>query len=253
MATSGAGNPANDTVPNAIPIVDIAPFTSGGSVEAQQQAARELATKASVNGCVGISGHGVSPELLSEAFAMTKKLFDLPYNDKMKAPHPDGPVPHRGYSGTGRENAARKTEKENWDGTAQKKDYEKFTDNKESYEMGSEENTVNYNIWLPEEVFPGFKSWGLRFYWELHKTAMVILEALMMSLELRDSEKESIRKLHTGHDNQLRLLHYPPLREARLKNEHVSRLGAHTDWRYVLDFRECSGGLGLKVRLTMTN
>jgi len=29
---------------------------------------------------------------------MSKKLFDLPHEDKMKAPHPGAPMPHRGYS-----------------------------------------------------------------------------------------------------------------------------------------------------------
>lgn len=232
MATNGVNGHTNGTTATVVPIIDITPFTSGSDdAEAQKRAARDFASKASINGCVGISGHGVSPELLAEAFAMSKKLFDLPYDDKLKAPHPDALIPHRGYSGTGRENAAQKTEGEDWDGKAKKTDYEKLTDYKESYEIGSDENKVNYNIWLPEDVFPGFRAWGLKFYWELHRTAMAILEALMMSLELDESEKDKLRALHTGHDHQLRLLHYPPIDEARLKDQYASRLGAHTDWR----------------------
>jgi isopenicillin N synthase-like dioxygenase len=99
-----------------VPIVDVSPFASGGDLESRKKAAQDLAEKAHINGCVGISGHGVSPDLLEEAFAVTKKLFDLPYKEKMKAPHPDGPTPHRGYSGTGRERAAAKTATEKWDG-----------------------------------------------------------------------------------------------------------------------------------------
>lgn len=34
---------------------------------------------------------------------MSKRLFDLSLEDKMKAPHPEGMTPHRGYSGFGRE------------------------------------------------------------------------------------------------------------------------------------------------------
>jgi isopenicillin N synthase-like dioxygenase len=218
-------------VPGSVPIVDITPFTTGGTLEAQKKTARELAEKASQNGCIGISGHNVPNQMLSEAFAMTKKLFDLPYESKMKAPHPAGPTPHRGYSGTGRENAARKTETEHWEGTAKASDYVESTDYKESYEIGSDENKAEYNIWLPEEVFPGFREWGLRFYWELNQAGSAIFEALMMSLELEEREMENVRGLHSGHDNQLRLLHYPPVEDVRLKSGNKHRLGAHTDWR----------------------
>jgi isopenicillin N synthase-like dioxygenase len=227
-------DPKSNTLSSSesVPIIDITPFTTGGTQESQKQVAQLLAQKASQNGCVGISGHNVPNHILSEAFAMTKKLFDLPYECKMKAPHPDGPTPHRGYSGTGRENAARKTETEDWEGKAKAADYIESTDYKESYEIGSDENTIDYNIWLPDDVFPGFREWGLKLYWELNKAARAILEALMMSLELEEAEMERVRGLHSGYDNQLRLLHYPPVGEERLRSGNKNRLGAHTDWRW---------------------
>ena len=39
---------------------------------------------------------------------MSKRLFDLSLEDKMKAPHPEGMTPHRGYSGLGREQGGAK-------------------------------------------------------------------------------------------------------------------------------------------------
>lgn len=90
-------------------VVDLSPFTSGGDLNSRKQAAKDLAAKGQINGSVGISGHGVSPEMLRRAFEVAQKLFDLSYEDKMKAPHPDGMVPHRGYSGMGREKGAAKT------------------------------------------------------------------------------------------------------------------------------------------------
>ncbi|KAF2785925.1 putative leucoanthocyanidin dioxygenase [Melanomma pulvis-pyrius CBS 109.77] len=225
-----------------VPIVDISPFTSSdGDFELQKGTAQDLAEKGHINGCIGITGHGVSPELLAEAFAVAKKLFDLPYKEKMKAPHPDGPTPHRGYSGTGRERAAAKTEAETWDGLDGE---EKITDYKESYEIGSEENKIQYNIWLPEEVFPGFREFTTKFYWELNKTAMFILDALILSLEFTEDEANNVRALHSGHDNQLRLLHYPPIESGRLEDQYASRLGAHTDWSaFTLLFQDTHGGL----------
>jgi isopenicillin N synthase-like dioxygenase len=100
----------------AVSIVDLSTFTTNSSSNSlKRAAATELAEKGKINGCIGISGHGVSPELLTEAFKVTQALFDLPYSEKMKAPHPDGPTPHRGYSGTGRERPAAKTESESWE------------------------------------------------------------------------------------------------------------------------------------------
>lgn len=92
----------------AVPIVDLFPFTSRDP-QLRQHAAEDLARKVQVNGCVGITGHGISPELLQQAFQVTKGLFELPYEKKMKAPHPDSTVPHRGYSGTNREKPSAKT------------------------------------------------------------------------------------------------------------------------------------------------
>jgi isopenicillin N synthase-like dioxygenase len=93
----------------SVPLVDLSPFTSGGDLESRKRAAKDLAEKGSINGSVGISGHGLSPATLKDAFGIAKKLFDLPYEEKMKAPHPDGWFPHRGFSGIGREKGAAKT------------------------------------------------------------------------------------------------------------------------------------------------
>jgi isopenicillin N synthase-like dioxygenase len=90
---------------------------------------------------------------------------------------------------------------------------------------------VQYNIWLPEDVFPGFRQFTTKLFWDLNKTANAILDAFIMSLDLTEKEADSVRALHTGHDNQLRLLHYPPISSEMLKDKDIGRLGAHTDWR----------------------
>lgn len=216
---------------NMIPIVDLSPFASTtADVSLRQQRAKEMHEAVRVNGCVGLAGHGVSVELLQQAFAVSNQLFGLPYADKMKAPHPNGHTPHRGYSGTGKERGAVKTAHET-DDEDLKQQYMSTADYKESYEIGSEENRVQYNIWLPEDVLPGFRDFTTRFFWELNKTAQLILDALIEALGLPDAEADAVRALHTGHDNQLRLLHYPPITDAMVGDESVGRLGAHTDWR----------------------
>ena len=103
----------------------------------------------------------------------------------------------------------------------------------ESYEIGSDDNPPQPNIWYPEETLPGFRAFMTSFYWELDKTAKNILEAFSLGLALSDTEKEKLLRLHSGHNNQLRLLHYLPIPAEQLENEIVARMPEHQDWRYM--------------------
>ena len=89
----------------AIPVVDFTPFLADSppNPELRTKTANALNKASSDLGFVYITNHGISPSLLDEAFAWTKKLFDLSHEDKMKAPHPPGGIPHRGYSHPGLE------------------------------------------------------------------------------------------------------------------------------------------------------
>jgi len=228
----------------SIPIVDLSPFTSASDPASRKQAAKDLAKKGQINGCVGITGHGIPLSVLAEAFGVSKALFDLPYEEKMKAPNPPSIVPHRGYSGLGKESPAAKTALET-DSEIQKEAYlDMASDCKESYEIGSEENEIQYNIWLPEDTLPGFRDFTSKLFWEMKKTADGILEALILSLDLTKEEAKTVRALHRGHDNQLRLLHYPPISTEMVKRKEVSRLGAHRDWSlFTLLFQDSNSGL----------
>lgn len=91
-----------------IPTIDLTPFTQPSSslpsTAANRYAAgQDLVSALHTLGFVKITGHGVSTEEIQHALSWAKKLFDLPYDEKMKAPHPAGPMPHRGYSGLGLE------------------------------------------------------------------------------------------------------------------------------------------------------
>ena len=82
----------------SIPIVDLSTFGAQGNAESRSESARALHKACHELGFVQITGHGVEPGLLREAFDWSDKLFGLSHDEKMKAPHPDGPVPHRGLS-----------------------------------------------------------------------------------------------------------------------------------------------------------
>ena len=73
----------------------------------------------------------------------------------------------------------------------------------------------------------------MTFYWKLDKAAHRILEAVSLALGLTEAEKGYLFELHSGHNNQLRLLHYPPIPTEKLRKQVVARMPAHCDWRYV--------------------
>lgn len=100
------------TSQTSIPSFDFSQYLSSTDDTARKEAAKALAATCHEQGVVGITNHGVPEQLVAEAFAMSKKLFDLPMEEKLKAPHPDGFVPHRGYSAPGREKAYNKDELE---------------------------------------------------------------------------------------------------------------------------------------------
>ncbi|KAF2009430.1 putative leucoanthocyanidin dioxygenase [Aaosphaeria arxii CBS 175.79] len=236
-----------------VSIVDLSAFTANGDAESKRRAAIDLREKLKVNGCIGIVGHGVSQKMITEAFAVAKEFFDMPMEEKMKAPHPDAPVPHRGYSRPDDKNhVAAKTAKE-MTSEAKKEMYSKTKDFKEAFDLGSEENRDEPNTWLPKGVYDGFREFTLKFYWELNKTSLAILDALIISLDLTDEEADRVRALHPGHDHQLRLLHYPPVARVEAADKLVTRMGAHTDWStFTLLFQDTNGGLMYMDRATDT-
>jgi isopenicillin N synthase-like dioxygenase len=112
----------------------------------------------------------------------------------------------------------------------------------ESYEIGSEENGEQPNVWLPEAVFPGFRKFMVDFYWECSKASREILTAIGTGIGLKDPK--FLLKFHSGHNNQLRLLHYPPIPAAQLENESRARMPAHSDWGSItMLFQDDCGGL----------
>lgn len=98
------------------------------------------------------------------------------------------------------------------------------------------------NVWMPEDILPGFSEFGLSFYWKMNEVAKTILTALAIGLGL--DSKDALTKVHSGIYNQLRLLHYPPIRAAELENETSARMPAHSDWGSItLLFQDDCGGL----------
>ncbi|KAI8956960.1 Clavaminate synthase-like protein [Daldinia sp. FL1419] len=225
--------------PGMIPIVDFDTW-SKGSVEDKEHVSRELTNACRRVGFVYIINHGVSSRILEEAFGWSKKLFGLPQEKKMLAPHPPGPNVHRGYSWPGLEKVSQDIIK---DGDETKEaENRKISDFKESYEIGSEDSQTQPNVWLPQDVLPGFREFMTQFYWECFRVAKELLRALAIGIGLQD--EDFFLRFHSGVNNQLRLLHYPPIEAGKLSNNLMARMPAHSDWGTItMLFQDNCGGL----------
>ena len=86
-----------------IPVVDFANWKPEASTEDRMNVANELVSACKSVGFVYILNHGIAPERLAEAFSWSKRFFELPTEQKLQAPHPNGSSVHRGYSWPGLE------------------------------------------------------------------------------------------------------------------------------------------------------
>jgi len=215
--------------------VDLSPFTKHDGDHPTTQSGRLTAAHALVEalhalGFVKIKGHGLTTQEVREAFTWTKRLFDLPTTEKMKAPRPPGNMPHRGYSGLGQEKVYSPDDVQSLgDATKAAQELRKVTDFKESYEIGSEHDDQQQNIWLPDDVLPQFRTYMTSLYERLDKVVVMILEAISLGLGLDAEAHAELVQLHSSRHCQLRLLHYPGFGKEKLQTV-FARLPAHTDW-----------------------
>ncbi|CAN8097701.1 unnamed protein product [Discula destructiva] len=239
-----------------IPTIDLSSLTTKSCQHEQRVAAAQTLVEALHNfGFAKVVGHGLRRHEIDEALGWVKRLFDLPYPEKTKAPHPPTAMPHRGYSGIGKEKvysqadvAAATAEATNSTGNAATDEkLRKTTDFKESYEIGSEHDDVQQNIWLPEDSLPGFKEFGVSLYERLAGVGRLIIEALSLGLGLDSDEKTALSGLMLHDGCQLRLLHYPAVSKEKLQKEIFARMPAHNDWgTFTLLLQDDRGGLELQ-------
>ncbi|KAF9057019.1 thymine dioxygenase [Panaeolus papilionaceus] len=189
------------------------------------------------SGFVYLLNHGIPQDKINGMFKwacillLSKTLFDQPTEVKQLAPHPPSGAHHRGYSSPGREKVKqfRTDVVDINDAERIKQDLEGevLRDLKESFEAGNEDNEGMPNIWYPDGVLPGFKEACLDFYWTLYETEKHILRAIAVGLGV---DEEFFVRYHSGHDNQLRLLHYPSVPKELLKPQDSSRIPSHSDF-----------------------
>ncbi|KAJ5665934.1 uncharacterized protein N7477_008382 [Penicillium maclennaniae] len=220
-----------------ISVVDFAEWKRGGS--GRRRVAQNIVAACREVGFVYIVNHSLSAPLLDEAFDWSHRFFDLPQDEKLKAPHPEGWAIHRGYSWPGLEKVSQAISQDNDQERAG--ELREVPDVKESYDIGSEDNSSQPNQWISEESLPGFRAFMNRFYWECFRVGGEILQALAIGLDL---DENHLLLKHSGNNNQLRLLHYPSIPAEALERHRAARCPAHTDWSSItLLFQDDCGGL----------
>ncbi|KAL8814851.1 MAG: hypothetical protein Q9223_005960 [Gallowayella weberi] len=227
-----------------VPVIDFANWKSSSSREEKQMIASQLATVCETVGFVYIINHLLPHEEVTEAFAWSKRFFDLRQDQKRLAPHPPGHVVHRGYSWPGLEKVSNSMGDE--EDPELVKQLRKVSDiKKESFEIGSDNYVEQPNVWLPNDLLPGFRAFMTRFYWDFWENAKMILKAIAIGIGLDD--EDYFLRYHSGHENQLRLLHYPPVPAAQIEEQLVTRMAAHSDWGSItMLFQDDCGGLEIE-------
>lgn len=78
-------------------------FGGWNTKPSRQRIAQEIVAAYKTLGFVYIVNHSLPESMLDEAFNWSKPFFELPQDEKLKAPHPEGWAVHRGYSWPGLE------------------------------------------------------------------------------------------------------------------------------------------------------
>lgn len=215
-----------------VPVVDLRAFHHGSNSD-RDDFVRRFGDALSSLGFVTLDHHGVAPELVRAAFDETARLFALPDEVKRRGIVPESGG-NRGYIPFGGERAVGA----------------KMSDLKEFWHIGQEhvapEHRALYqpNAWLDHPEVAKFREATLALYAALEGTALAMLEALALYLELPLDWFSSMAR---GGNSVLRLIHYPPVPDDAPPG--AVRAAAHEDINLVtLLVESTTGGLELLTR-----
>ncbi|KNG86630.1 gibberellin 20-oxidase [Aspergillus nomiae NRRL 13137] len=238
--------PGDGSASMEIPIVDFSSWKNTQDQASRLRTAQELVKACQTVGFVYIINHSLSESVLNEAFDWMKRLFNLPEEEKMKRLILRVGQCIGGIHGLDWRKSPRRCPPEMM--KKQKESCERSQMSKyvmaylEVYDIGSDQNADQPNQWIPDEALVGFRAFMIKFYWECWTVGEELLRALAIGLNLEDDSY--LVDKHSGHGNQLRLLHYLPVPAEDLEKERTARCPAHTDWSSLtMLFQDDCGGL----------
>lgn len=178
----------------SIPVVSLADYASGDDAR-RAHFVRTFGDGLREFGFVSVTDHGIAPERIRAAYAAIAEFFALPDGEKKKS-FIEGSGGNRGYVAFGAEHAKNR----------------KVGDLKEFFHVGRD---------LPElgpgganafpAAVPSFEPATRALFADLEKTAGTLLEALAAYF---DAPRDTFTKMSVNGNSILRLIHYPPLKNA---------------------------------------
>lgn len=193
-----------------VPTLDVRRFDSDRTAFVAQMGAayREF-------GFCGITGHGIDPALIADAYAAFQAFFALPAETKMRY-HLPGTGGARGFTPYMVETAKDST----------------FPDLKEFWHIGRDLPTDSrYAAQMAPNVWPAevarFRELGYGLYEALDQLGRRVLSALALHIDLPADFFED--KVNVG-NSILRPIHYPPITDGDVPNV---RAGAHEDINFI--------------------
>jgi len=226
-------------MPASLPVIDMAKYRAGG-VAAKADLVTQIASKSRSLGFFYLINHGVPDSLVEQQLKWSRKVFNLPLEQKQAVDFRRLPV-RRGY-----EPMAQQTLQ---DGAP--------PDQKEAFSLGRELAPDHWllrkgapfegpNQWPADG--PGFEAAAFRTQMEAYRDAMVDLGRglcglLAVSLDLpEDYFADALGEPNAS----VRLLHYPP-QTSSVATDHFG-CGAHTDWGLItILLQDDCGGLEIDV------
>ena len=209
-----------------VPELSLNDFNAGGASKAAF--IEELAQGFKYYGFIILKDHGVSTNLLDDAYRLAASFFAL--SDAEKTRYATVAGGQRGYTPFGKEHAKDSA----------------TPDLKEFWHVGREfpEDSPLINHY-PANIWPdapaGFKEIFLTLFSELEKAGHTLLQALSPTLEV---SPDYFREMATDGNSILRLLHYPPIADDA--DPKAIRAAAHEDINLITILVAANGG-GLEL------
>ncbi|WP_233152897.1 isopenicillin N synthase family oxygenase [Motiliproteus sp. MSK22-1] len=210
---------------NEIPIVDIGPLLDNSE---PIKVADKIGYVCENIGFLYIKNHGISKELINEAYTLAEAFFSLPVEEKNKLDIKLSGPTLRGYIPMYRENV----------------DPGFTRDFKECFDFGLHQDEVSpfHGPNLMPETPLRFKEVFEQYHAAMLNLSRKLIGAIALSLDLPQDYFEDLQK------NPItiqRLLHYPP-QEGEIALDEMG-IGAHTDYGFLTILSQDSSG-GLQVQ-----
>lgn len=217
-----------------LPVIDLAPYASGGDAAQRRAVAKALREACIDIGFFYLSGHGIPQSKFDDVIAMGHRFFELPLAEKTKL-HGNNSAARLGYRPLGGPNPGGNGDK--------------IPDIKERFHMAREvlpgepldgRRDAGLSQWPEESVLPGFAALMRAHIAARCEVARRLARAFALSLDLPESYFDDIYRYPGG---SVVLNYYPPI-DPQTAQEAQWSFSPHADYNaFTLLYQDQRGGL----------